>query len=334
MMFALPPRVKRVYMTLPDDLRRVVAVGTMHTESLPLTIAIVDDVISQFEGRLEAQILLKVAGLALRQQAGYLVSKDHRPLEPACPPDERRRISPPSILHLTIMMRGKVTDAMIAHLPKEQREMIKKVQGKLIFANLLPEWCIHAAYWGLRVPEEWLADVLQYGQKTSRLQQYLLPLLSKRGKWLAQEINNQNWKWALTTTEADPKSLRELQRWREPEILEALNTKSLDVRVYQHSGIKSLQAYQSVWSNLLGDVLVNAMEYGNIIASPPPPVILSLLDQCAYYYPLTERHTTRLLNFLGRGSEAWQSKMRELRDKLAFRDEILAELYRTAESAS
>jgi len=323
-------------MTLPDELRRVVAVGTMHTESLPPTITLVDEVVSQFDRGLEAQILLKVAGLALRQQGGYVVNKDQRPLEPACPPDERRHISPMSVLHLNIMMRSKVTDARIADLPDAKRELMAKVKGKLIFANLLPEWCIHAAYWGLRVPEEWLADVLQYGQKTPRLQQHLLPLLGNRGKWLAQQNNNQNWKGALTTTESKPNLQDDLEREskRKREIIEAFNTRSLDIGIEQHPGIGGLQAYRSVWSDMLGDILVNAMEIGNIIASPPPPVILSLLDQCAYYFPLTERHTTRLLNFLGHGGTQWQEKMRELRDKFIFRDALLAELYATAESSA
>jgi hypothetical protein len=325
-------------MTLSDELRRVVAVGTMHIESLPPTITLVDEVVSQFERGLEAQILLKVAGLALRQQGGYVVNKDQRPLEPACPNDERRHLSPQSMLHLALMLRGRVAPTTTERLPETAHPLpMIATPSKFIYAELLPEWCIHAAYWGLRVPEEWLADVLQYGQKVTRMQQFLLPLLGKRGKWLVQEkakeSNNQNWNWALTTTESDPKSLRELERRREPEIIEAFNTRSLDIRIELHSGIKGLQAYKAVWSDLLGDILVNAMEIGNIIASPPPPVILSLLDQCAYYFPLTERHTTRLLNFLGHGGAQWQEKRQELREKFIFRDALLAELFATAESS-
>jgi hypothetical protein len=293
-------------MALPDELRRVLAVGTINMTTLPHTPISMDSVVDKIEGRLEAQVLLKVAEHTLKQQAGYIVHHDHRPLAQPCPQDDGHLISTISVQHFLKMLRGQPT-----------------------YKELLPEWCIHTGLLKLHIPPELLPDILQHGQRYEDLRQHLGLLLGRRGVWLAQEITNQNWKWALEIKTTDPRAVLETQRWRETEIMDLLKTQSIDNTHTTHKGLQQLQNYRVVWSKVLADVLIDALESANIIQQQPSYMIMSILDLCGYYFPIAQ--SSRLLFFLAQGEGAWRTKMNELETSFKFRHDIFAELYQTAE---
>jgi Family of unknown function (DUF5691) len=118
--------------------------------------------------------LLSVAGaIALYQQAGKLIPIDkfQRSLK-SCDLDDLPVCSPLAGQHLSIMLDGK-------------------------YSELLPEWLALLASKGKRVPSKYLPELLKLGLLKSSLREAILPILGKRGYWLAA----QNPEWSYVGSE-------------------------------------------------------------------------------------------------------------------------------------
>ncbi len=92
-------------------------------------------------------------------------------IPPPCAADELPRCSTRAATHLMLMLNGQDTE-------------------------VLTEWLDAATATRQRVPEESLPRLLEMGRTRTDLREHLLPVLGKRGQWLAQQ--NPDWEYAST----------------------------------------------------------------------------------------------------------------------------------------
>jgi hypothetical protein len=157
-----------------QELLNIALVGTERQE-LSLTRA--DDAIGALLEQLdraekERSALRAAALLAGYRRAGFPLRADDSP-PPAAEPEDRPRCRPEAAQDLARMLQGE-------------------------FREALPEWLTLAAQLGRRVPEECLPDLLELGRHHSDLRAAILPVLGRRGRWLAAQ--NPDWKYALQFT--------------------------------------------------------------------------------------------------------------------------------------
>lgn len=117
----------------------------------------------------EGTLLSAAAAISLYQQAGQLPVKDNQPLPAPCQPDELPCCSIRAGQHLRLM------------LLKRQK--------------LLPEWLAAAAKAGQRASEYCLPGLLELGRHSRQLRVAILPVLGKRGRWLAEQ--NLDWDYVV-----------------------------------------------------------------------------------------------------------------------------------------
>ncbi len=116
---------------------------------------------------LENQLLTNAALLSALLRAGYVPPQCQVDLPEHCPPDSAPPCSPQVASYLLRMLRKE-------------------------YPQLLPEWFSLALQHGLRLNEVALPMILDYFVNDSQQKQMIIPLLGKRGEWLA----NQNPAWA------------------------------------------------------------------------------------------------------------------------------------------
>lgn len=122
----------------------------------------------------EGTLLGEAGAIALYQRAGRLPLTDNQPLPQECEPDDTPCCSSRAGQHLALMLKGEHAK--------------------------LPEWLAAAAKAGKRVPERYLPDLLELGRVQSQLQEVILPVLGKRGHWLAAQ--NPDWNYVVGDAEA------------------------------------------------------------------------------------------------------------------------------------
>ena len=118
----------------------------------------------------EGALLSAAAAISLYQQAGQLPVKDNQPLPEPCQPDELPACSTRTGQYLRLMLL-------------KERE------------KLLPEWLAAAAKAGKRAPEHCLPGLLELGRNSRQLRSAILPVLGKRGRWLAAQ--NPDWDYVV-----------------------------------------------------------------------------------------------------------------------------------------
>ncbi|MCP4422950.1 MAG: hypothetical protein GY803_00515 [Chloroflexi bacterium] len=161
-----------------NELTKIALLGTQRTalpelgDSSPI-----GELLAALDGDKPEQKLLKMAGtLGLYEQVGQLPQQiAHIPDSwQAPPPDERPSCSPALAMRLSLMLDGR-------------------------FRNLLPE-CLKALNQaGLRLPDALLPNFLEHGGKSSLIRPSLLPVIGRRGRWLAAQ--NDAWAYASTAVE-------------------------------------------------------------------------------------------------------------------------------------
>lgn len=122
----------------------------------------------------EGSLLSTAGALALYQKAGQLPVKDHQPLPKECEPENQPCCSSRAGHQLDLMLKG------------EHKE-------------LLPEWLAATAKARKRVPDINLPELLELGRKQSHLREAILPVLGKRGYWLASQ--NPDWNYVVGDVE-------------------------------------------------------------------------------------------------------------------------------------
>ena len=155
--------------------KEMIALATLGTENSVVTAPSMDGELGQVLGRMqdaspEARLLATIAGIKLREQAGYLPSVIDKPVPEPCEPEDLPPCSPQAMRHLMVMREGH-------------------------FDQCIPEWLRVLAQSDRRAPEEILPLLLETGRKRPDLRDLIVPVLGKRGEWLAQEVTNRNWNW-------------------------------------------------------------------------------------------------------------------------------------------
>jgi hypothetical protein len=124
----------------------------------------------------EGALLGAAAMLSLYRTAGQMPATSTTPPPAPCPPDEQPQCSRRAAHHLAMMMEGHCTE-------------------------VLPEWLRAAAAAGVRVPPLHLPALLNKGRAQASLREDMLPVLGRRGYWLA--AYNANWSYIQSAEEQD-----------------------------------------------------------------------------------------------------------------------------------
>lgn len=124
----------------------------------------------------EAALLSAAAILTMQRRTGIVPAKLSEPLPTPSELDDLPRTTPRSGQHLMTMIDGK-------------------------FKEVLPEWLSTAAGSGKRISEEYLPALLTLGAKNADLRELILPLIGRRGQWLAAFAPQ--WNYAVSVAEAD-----------------------------------------------------------------------------------------------------------------------------------
>src|SRR5262245_34370342 len=119
----------------------------------------------------EGALLAAAGAVAHYRRAGRLPPTQPIAAIPPCPPDERPACRPRAAQRLASLLDGN------------QRA-------------LLPEWLAALDAAGQRVAEAMLPDLLELGRRQSNLCAAILPVLGRRGRWLAAQ--NPDWNYART----------------------------------------------------------------------------------------------------------------------------------------
>lgn len=164
-----------LYTPVEDAWREIMASATIGTERAPRSL----DVGELFGGLLsslkerepEHALLGAAAAIFLYRQAGRLpeLHPKSSSLTP-CEAEVLPRCSPAASRHLQMMLQGQHRD-------------------------VLPEWLAALKRKGGRVPEEFLPALLDLGKKEKSLRPLLMPVLGKRGEWLAAQ--NSDWSYLV-----------------------------------------------------------------------------------------------------------------------------------------
>lgn len=160
-------------MNLWQEVVTTALVGTQRRAlSLTLPTGQLGDILSDLNSSdPEGALLSAVAAISLYQQAGQLPVKNHQPLPQRCPPDESPCCSTRAGQYLRLMLL-------------KERE------------KLLPEWLAAAAKAGKRAPEHCLPGLLELGRNSRQLRSAILPVIGKRGRWLAAQ--NPDWDYVVS----------------------------------------------------------------------------------------------------------------------------------------
>jgi Family of unknown function (DUF5691) len=157
-----------------EELVAVALVGTQRQTWRPKPL---DNQLGELLSRLdindiEGNLLSAAGAIALYQQAGKLIPIDKQRSLKSDEPDVLPICSPLAGQHLSMMLAGE-------------------------YSELLPEWLALAAESGKRVPSKCLPELLKLGLLKSSLREAILPVLGKRGYWLAA----QNPEWSYVGSE-------------------------------------------------------------------------------------------------------------------------------------
>lgn len=151
----------------------VVTAALVGTQRQSLTLTPLNNHLGELLRRLDSNdpegTLLSAAGaIALYQRSGRLPLTDNQPLPQKSEPEDNPCCNPRAGQQLALMLKGERTE-------------------------LLPEWLAAASVAGKLVPKQCLPDLLALGQRQSHLQEAILLVLGKRGRWLATQ--NPNWNY-------------------------------------------------------------------------------------------------------------------------------------------
>ncbi|HKY45353.1 MAG TPA: DUF5691 domain-containing protein, partial [Pyrinomonadaceae bacterium] len=161
-----------------DDILATAVIGTEQRE---IQLAAREDelrgVLAQINNTDRESLLLSAASVVgLYRNAGVVPPSDTQPLPEACDRDDVSRGNRASGQHLALMLDGE-------------------------FKEVLREWLAAMSRAQKRVPEEYLPALLDLGRDEWDLRSMIVPVLGKRGEWLA--ALNRDWSYATRRDEKD-----------------------------------------------------------------------------------------------------------------------------------
>ncbi len=137
------------------------------------------------------------------------------------------------------------------------------------YPNLLPEWLLLATQAGQRVPPAQLPALLNQGKQTSALRRQILPVLGKRGQWLA--THHQAWDYVYGGQPL------EIEAWQTESSRQRL---ALLEQLSQHDPAQVRLWLQSTWKTDPAEFRVSCLQIlAQTLTSDDEPWLESLLDQ-------------------------------------------------------
>ncbi|MDJ0733103.1 MAG: DUF5691 domain-containing protein [Nostocaceae cyanobacterium] len=154
----------------------IVSTALIGTERQPFKLPPPDSPLNQVLSRLdsndrEGSLLSTAAAIALYQQAGKLSIADKAKLSQPCPQDDFPYCTPLAGQYLAMMLKGEHTE-------------------------VLPEWLRIATATKQLAPPRCLPELLALGKRQNNLRSAILPVLGKRGFWLASQ--NPQWNYVVS----------------------------------------------------------------------------------------------------------------------------------------
>jgi hypothetical protein len=171
---------------------------------------------------------------------------------------------------------------MLAEAPQEHQplappecvsDLLMMMAGE--YREALSEWLESAGNSGWRVPEEHLADLLDYGRGQSAFREVIAPLLGRRGRWLAAQ--NPDWSYALKPSASMSGTISRTLPG-DSEVLQIWETGAPDERVQlvtllrQSEPDRARNMIESTWStepHEMRAAFLDAMRNGLTIADEP-----------------------------------------------------------------
>lgn len=158
-------------MPIPEEIVTLAIVGTEKSGySIPLVANDLQNLLDQINTTPERQLLLTIAGLELRQRAGWIAPQADRLTVSQGPTDSQPVIGRKALRHLYLMLKGAYKDS-------------------------LGEWLLLVAQSGQRAPEEAIPSLLELGRQNKDFRPAILSIIGERGKWLAHEATTRDWVW-------------------------------------------------------------------------------------------------------------------------------------------
>lgn len=163
--------------------QEVITNALVGTEKQPLSLTLTDNQLGQLLSKLNSQLdandkpgvlLSAAAAISLYQCGGSLAIKA----------DLDNNISQIEVCEIVDLpyCNSRASEYLAWMLKGQHKE-------------LLPEWLTKVKLIGKRIPEKYLPDLLDLGKKEAKLQEFILPVLGKRGRWLAKQ--NPDWAYAI-----------------------------------------------------------------------------------------------------------------------------------------
>ncbi len=170
-------------MTIINIWQEIITTALVGTEKQTLSLTINDNQLGKLLNKLNSQLavndkagvlLSAVAAISLYKRSGNLSLKANL------------------IKNLTSIEACEITDLPYCN-SRASEYLAWMLKGE--HREILREWLTKVKLTGKRVPEKYLPDLLDLGKKESKLQDFILPVLGKRGRWLAKQ--NPDWTYAL-----------------------------------------------------------------------------------------------------------------------------------------
>jgi hypothetical protein len=248
-----------------SELERVALLGTRRDAlQMPDIAPALDELLAGLQHGDSEHLLLSAAGtLDLYEQIGRMPARlrpDSRvqalqEIKPACPPQ--------AAVYIAQMLEGPLRD-------------------------LLPEFLAEMQKAGFRLPETFLPNLLAYAEKRPKVRPLILPVLGRRGRWLAAQ--HQRWAYAAV----DPASWPSIRSaWEEASKVQRA---SLVAQIRAENPGQGRALVENTWrgeDDQRRVLLIKELETGLSIADEP--LLESALDDRSH---LVRRKAAQLLSYL------------------------------------
>jgi hypothetical protein len=205
------------------------------------------------EGAPQGELLRAAAALAREAQAARVAACDPRPVPAPCPP-ERAPLCGPGAARALLRLLAEQHDPALG------------------------EWCLAVAGAGRLAPPEALPRLLSIGRRRPALRPFLRLVMGERGPWLAREVRNQDWRWALEAPAIPLAEALAERQANEARLLDRLRRGELLDRPL----FLALRGHGVPWSAQLMQAFLPYLR----ATRPPTGSVTERIVPLAYFFPL------------------------------------------------
>lgn len=260
-------------MKLPEKLLRQASIGTFikpdfspsELDEHPLF-----ELLKTEDRPVEGCLLLEVAALGLRHQAGYLPQK----------------LSYSKSAKLLLSTR----DSRISIMNIETTQELIRMLGTGEDIEFLPELCRLAIKNQLYLPHEFAPFLLTAAKQLDSYRIYLRGILSKKVLRLVMQSGKIEWQWVLTTPVPSGIYLSGVRSEREKTLIASISESSSDE--INKNCLLHFANYLQPWSEALTLTFLQQIlsTQRNLINSTEKLLLLNVIETFAYYAPIEFHH--------------------------------------------